>query len=152
MPGRTPKTARKLKLEKGKLYGDQAKKKDIKKTPEKPIPPEYFNQNQLDIWNRIVDLLRAYGLLHLANEAIMELLAYDLNEMRTVIELLENEELVIFNEQGTAKTNPLFTIKKSLHDMIIKCCAQLGLSSTALVRIGNIGGKEETDAFEGLLD
>ena len=154
MPGRPPKTAKKLKLEKGKLYGEQAGRAEIEqKTEEKPVPPDYFNEAQLEIWHRLEDILTQYDLFSLANETIIELLAYNLSELRNVTVDLSQEPLVVSNEKGDQKINPLFNIKQKLHDMCLKCCAQLGLSSSGLARLGCLDIKtKEKDDFRGMLD
>jgi P27 family predicted phage terminase small subunit len=148
MPGRPPKTKRKLKLERGELYGKTKMRPDIsQKTEEKPVMPVRFNDEQHMIWDRIQEILEKYNLCNLANEIILELLVHNIFEYRSLTVMLEDEGHMLED-----KINPLFTARQKAGDNIIKYCDRLGLSSAGLARLGCLTIEKKEDELEELMD
>ena len=73
-----PKSVTTLKLQKGKLYGDQAAREEIEPLPQKPLKPKCpsrFSPAEKKEWRYYKRILENYGLFTIANAPILELLS-----------------------------------------------------------------------------
>jgi phage terminase small subunit len=80
MRGRKPKPAALLKLEKGKLYDQQAERAENEpKAVQELIPrcPPGLSKIQRKYWKNFSQILKSYGLFNAANAPILELLTVD---------------------------------------------------------------------------
>ncbi len=156
-----PKSTALLELEKGKLYGDQRDRKpfepkSMKET--KPRCPQRFSKQERKIWKDIAAILRNYGMFTAANGIQKQLLASAWSQyIDSCLLMNDKTKSMLFISDGTAhgfKENPILRTQQRLRQEINVYSTNLGLSSTALAKIGSAmyKAKKEKSEMEGLLD
>ena len=157
MAGRKPLPAELHQLEKGKLYGDVADR--VKNTPKakkemRPRCPQRLNPSERKVWQQLAVILKNYNLFTIANALIMELLAYNWVEFLELKELVDLEGRTIKSINGFDIINPNLQLRNSAQARILKCQGELGLSSSALAKIGSlvVSAQRKKSEMEGLID
>lgn len=157
MPGRKPKPANLLTLEKGTLYGVQRERVENEPRAERhmvPKCPERFSREEKREWRFFVSILKNYGLLTMANATLLELLATNMAQYKACAEKVAQTGMIIKSPSNFPIYNPYWTAANKLEEKIHRCLSELGLSSSALARIGAlvIRGKKRKSEMEDLLD
>lgn len=155
--GRHPKPIATHKQEKEKLYGDLAERAEIEPEPiqiKKIVPPRYLSKNQKKEWKKFASILRDLSLFHNANSQFLEMLAINVDMYKQCIENIETMGMTELTEKKECIINPYLKIKSKCEEKIIKILSELGLSSTALAKLGSImvDAKKKKSKFEELLD
>ncbi len=154
MPGRKPKPANLLTLEKGTLYGVQRERVENEPRAERHIVPKCparFSREEKREWRFFASILKNYGLLTIANAPILELLATDMAQYKECAAKVAETGIIIRSPQNFPIYNPYWTAVNKLEEKIHKCLAELGLSSSSLARIGALivkSSKEKDGYFE----
>lgn len=157
MAGRKPKPTALLRLEKGKLYDQQRDRAELEpqaKQDIEPSCPDRFTQPEKKAWNEISEILRNYSLFTIANAIELELLATAWAQYVSISKMLNPETIankIILDDQ---KTERLFKKQHQLADRIDRYLQNLGLSSTAMAKLGSLmlGAKKKKSEMEALLD
>jgi len=157
MPGRKPKPSNLLILEKGVLYGDQKERAENEPAAGLnmvPRCPRRFSKEEKREWRFFVSILKNYGLLTTANATLLELLATNMAQYKECTAKVAQTGMIIKSPQDFPIYNPYWTAANKLEEKIQKCLSELGLSSSALARIGAlvIRGKKQKSEMENLLD
>jgi phage terminase small subunit len=182
MRGRKPKPAALLKLEKGKLYDQQADRAENEpKAVQELLPrcPTGFSKIQRKHWKYFSQILKSYGLFNAANAPILELLAVDwvlwkeghqgIEDLGGLVVLADPISGAILKTPsempldlgigpkpliGVPRLNPFFKPAMKLEERIMKSLGELGLSSLGLARIGSLVSKQHKakSKMEELLD
>lgn len=157
MPGRRPKPTGLLAMEKGVLYSDQRGRAEHEPTEKHhiiPRCPQRFSREEKREWRFFVSILKNYGLLTMANATLLELLATNMAQYKECAAKVAQTGMIIKSPRNFPIYNPYWTAANKLEEKIQKCLSELGLSSTALARIGAlvIRGKKQKSEMESLLD
>lgn len=157
MSGRRPKPTSLLAMEKGVLYGDQKERAENEPTANRHIAPrcpQRFSKEEKREWRFFVSILKNYGLLTMANATLLELLATNMAQYKECAAKVAQTGMIIKSPKNFPIYNPYWTAANKLEEKIQKCLSELGLSSTALARIGAlvIRGKKQKSEMEDLLD
>jgi P27 family predicted phage terminase small subunit len=157
MGGRRPKPTALLELQKGKLYSDQRDRAELEPHPEfelLPLCPARFTKEEKAAWKYHADVLKNYGLLSVANAAELELLAAAWAQYVAISSKIRTSTLaakIMLNDQ---KVERLFKKQHQLADRIDKYLQNLGLSSSAMAKMGSLmlKAKKKRNEMEDLLD
>jgi P27 family predicted phage terminase small subunit len=156
--GRHNKPTAVLVREKGKLYSDQADRAEVEPRPVRelqPRCPKRFSKEERAAWRRLAQVLKNYGLFTAANSIHLELLSTAWVQYLAVCRKMPDpDKIIIKGPDGGFMYNPFFNAQHRIGQLVDKYSDKLGLSSTALARIGGLllKGKKEKGEMEGLLD
>ncbi len=159
--GRNPTPTALLELEKGKLYDQQRDRGALEPKPAKelkPRCPQRFSKEERRAWRGIAGVLKNYGLFTVANSLQMELLAESwaqyLDACKVMVDRAKGSLFVpeIYDAEGKGhgfKENPILRTQQRLRAEMTTYSQNLGLSSTALAKIGGLmlKKKKEKDEF-----
>ncbi len=143
-----------LKLEKGKLYSDQADRAESepKSIMEiKPRCPQRFGKEECREWKHFASILKNYGLFNIANAPMLELLAVDMKQYKECTKEVSEKGIIVKGPRGGFMKNPYWQAANKLEDKIMRILVDLGLSSSSLARIGSLivkKKKEKEEFFE----
>ena len=144
--GRTPKPTALLQLEKGKLYSDQRDRALLEPKAKRELqprcPPE-LTEDERKVWNDFAAVLKNYGLFVAANASNLKRLA------RAYVLLERCEKAISKITPGRLRRNPSFRAMVTIAPLVDRYCERLGLSSTALAKLGSLRLKanKERDEF-----
>lgn len=144
-----------LEFEKGKLYSDQRDRAALEPKPRrelKPRCPQRFTKEERRAWRGLAEVLKNYGLFTAANSIQLELLAVAWVQYLAVCATLAEKAkgaLFIGDGKGAFRENPMLRTQQRLRAEISTYAQTLGLSSTAMARIGSLAlkAKKERDEF-----
>jgi len=137
--GRKPKSSAMLKLQKGKLYGDQAERAEAEPEPAKPLKPQCptrFTKDEKREWHYFKKVLENYGLFMIANARLIELLATNMVHYKECTARVNSTSIIVKGPKDGFMYNPYFSAMNKIEDKIQKCLNELGLSSASLARLG----------------
>lgn len=142
-----------LEFRKGKLYDKQRDRAELEPKPRrelKPRCPQRFSKEERKAWKDIAAVLKNYGLFTVANAMQLELLATAwVQYLECCRKMVETKSIIIKGALGQPMYNPHFNAQHKLGQIIDKYSQNLGLSSSALARIGSLmlKKKKEKDEF-----
>ena len=146
-----------LRLEKGKLYGEQRER--VANEPQgkrKILPkcPKKLTKEQRKEWNYYAKILDNYGLFDVANATHLELLAVNMAAYRDLLDKVQKTGVVIMSTNQIPIYNPYFSAMNAVENKILKILSDLGLSSSGLAKLGSLSVKarKEKDEMEDYLD
>jgi len=143
-----------LKIEKGKLYDQQRERAELEPKPVKEIRPrcpKRFSKEERREWKYFAAILKNYGLFTIANAPLIELLATNTVQYKDCSAKVAEKGIIIKGPKGGPMYNPFWNACNKLEDKIMRCLADLGLSSTGLARIGQlmVKAKKQKEEFFG---
>ena len=111
------------------------------------VPKKLTKKLEKEIYKNLVTELKATDIL---NDLDIELLIQTVTciiKMDEAKKLMDKNGLVIYDDNGGAKTNPACKLYKDFTDMYYRCSSQLGLSPSARAKLAsiNIQTKEAQD-------
>ena len=146
-----------LQLEKGTLYDKQRERAELEPKPAKelkPRCPKRFSKEERREWKYYAAILRNYNLFTVANAPILELLATNTVHYKECTKVVAEKGIITLGPKKQPMYNPFFSAMNKIEEKIQRCLTDLGLSSTALARIGSLllKNKKEKNEMESLLD
>ena len=143
-----------LEIEKGKLYGIQAKREKMEPKPHrniKVICPKRFSQEEKKEWRYYAAILKNYGLFNIANAPLLEMIAVNTVQYKKALEIVSEKGIIVKGAKGNVMYNPYWSATNKLEEKICRCLSDLGLSSTGLARLGSLMVKSmrEKEEFFG---
>ena len=107
--------------------------------PDTPLPPDYLSDSAKAEWLFIVKCFEKYGLLTLADSALLELYSRYMAKWREAMSIVEKEGLLT----KSGKINPMLTACNNMMNHIQKLLVQLGLTPSARNAIRVTDPKED---------
>lgn len=108
-------------------------------------PPDYLNDNQKEIFNHIVDELKA-------SEILGNLDIYILTNLATAIDRLQEIETSINEDSNRLLDKSLMSAKKNYTQDLITGIRELSLSPSSRAKIGNINLQAKEKENDPLLE
>lgn len=108
-------------------------------------PPDYLNNNQVDLFNYIKSELEESKLLSNLDVFILAKCAIAINRLQFI------EKKVNDNPRLLLVQNPLMSNKKNYDADFFRCCNELSLSPQSRAKLGNINLLAETEKEDPLL-
>lgn len=157
MRGRKPKPAAVLKLEKGKLYDQQARRLEYEPKPYReiiPRCPKTFSKEERKHWKYFSQILKVYGLFSVANAPILEMLSMNRMEYLFCRKKMHEMGGSVVRIGDEITTNPFFKTAMKLEERMMDGLKELGLSSVGMARLGSLlsAKAKPRSGMESLLD
>ncbi|MBU3146624.1 P27 family phage terminase small subunit [Clostridium sp. CF012] len=111
----------------------------LKGNSDKIDPPDYLNNNQVDLFNYIKNELEASKLLSNLDIFILAKCAIAISRLQYI------EKKVNDNPRLLSVQNTLMSNKKNYDADFFRCCNELSLSPAARAKLGNINLSAEID-------
>ncbi len=116
-----------------------------------PDRPAFVTGYAADEWDRIAGELHRLGLLTVLDSTVLGLYCAAYARWRTAEEMLARMELLIENDKGDLRTNPLVRIARHAAADMVRYAGHFGMTPVARSRLaGGVGGQPK-GKFDGLL-
>jgi len=135
-------------LTKGKLYDEQRDREELAPKPSSdavPIMPTGLSSEEKKEWKFYRKALELYGLYTVAGAPMLELLCKAVVRFKTAAAEVADKGMLLRGKDGMPVKNPYYTVMKDEEKSIIKLQAEVGLSNTALARLGSLRLKANKD-------
>lgn len=100
-------------------------------------PPAHLSPACAAIWRELVSLVPA-GVATVADGAVIETLCHALHAHREAARLVALEGIIGSGSEGQPVAHPALKVQASFAPVILKCCAELGLSPQSRLRLSDV--------------
>lgn len=155
--GRLPKAYEIHKLEKGIVYADPRDRHELEPRPSMevlPRMPKGMTAGEKREWRYFRKICEVYRIFNAANGPTLELLARNMAAYRNLSAKVAEQGIIVMGKGGFPAYNPHWTAMNIVEAKVVKGLQELGLSTTALAKIGSLSlkAKKQREGMEALLD